>query len=69
MGEILSVYKQKFFTVRTIKHWNRFPREGVQLLLLEIFKIWFYRTLDNLTYALAFNRMLDQMISRGPFQP
>jgi len=31
--------KRKFFTVRKISHWNNLPRDMVDFLLLEVFKV------------------------------
>ncbi|KAK4805328.1 hypothetical protein QYF61_018191 [Mycteria americana] len=39
---------RKFFTMKTIKHWNRLSREEVESPLLEIIKTWLDRALDNL---------------------
>ena len=30
--------RKKFFTVRVVKHWNRFPRDVVDAPFLEVFK-------------------------------
>lgn len=30
--------KKKFFTVRLVRHWNKFPRVVVDVLFLEVFK-------------------------------
>jgi len=31
--------RKKFFTVRVVKHWHRFPREAVAAPSLEVFKV------------------------------
>lgn len=36
---IVRLYvKKKFFTLRLVRHWNKFPRVVVDVLFLEIFK-------------------------------
>ncbi|KFR01413.1 hypothetical protein Y956_00868, partial [Nipponia nippon] len=30
--------RKKFFTMRAVRHWNRFPREAVDAPSLEVFK-------------------------------
>ena len=37
----------KFFTERVMRFWNRFPREGVDALSLEVFKARFDWALGN----------------------
>ena len=39
---------RKFFTVRTINHWNNLPRDVVESPSLEVFKMRLDRVLDNL---------------------
>jgi len=38
----------KFFTLRVVKHWNRFPREAVEAPSLETCKVRLNGTLSNL---------------------
>lgn len=45
-GEILSEYKEE--TSHSEKNWNRLHRKEVESLLLEIFRTWLDRALDNL---------------------
>jgi len=40
--------RKKFFTVRVVRCWNRFPREVVDALSLEAFKARLDRALRNL---------------------
>jgi len=37
-----------FFTVRTVEHWSRLPREAVQSASSEVFKIQLYKALSSL---------------------
>jgi len=39
---------RKFFTMRSVKHWNRFPREVAEALSLETFKARLDGALSNL---------------------
>ncbi|PKU28103.1 hypothetical protein llap_21592 [Limosa lapponica baueri] len=39
--------RKKFFTVRVVRHWNRFPREVVDAPSLEIFKMRLDGALSN----------------------
>jgi len=39
---------QKFFTVRVVKHWNRFSKEMMDAPSLETFKVRLYKALSNL---------------------
>ena len=41
-------YKEKFFTIRMVKHWHRLPREVVDAPSLEIFKVRLDGALSNL---------------------
>ncbi|KFP18218.1 hypothetical protein Z169_01407, partial [Egretta garzetta] len=40
--------RKKFFTMRVVKHWNRFPREVVEAPSLETFKARLSGALSNL---------------------
>ncbi|KFR13381.1 hypothetical protein N306_12573, partial [Opisthocomus hoazin] len=40
--------RKKFFTIRVVKHWNRFPREAVDAPSLEAFKARSDGALSNL---------------------
>ncbi|KFP15411.1 hypothetical protein Z169_13965, partial [Egretta garzetta] len=40
--------RKKFFTVRVVKHWNRFPSETVEAPSLETFKARLDGALSNL---------------------
>lgn len=64
-GETPSRHEEKLLTMRRIK--QRSPEKYFSLL--EIAKTQLSRALNNLIQGPAFSRRLDQMISRGPFQP
>ncbi|KAK4816003.1 hypothetical protein QYF61_010871 [Mycteria americana] len=40
--------RKKFFTMRVVRQWNRFPREVVDALSLEVFKARLHQALSNL---------------------
>ena len=42
--------KKKSFTVKVVKHWNRFLRDAVQALSLETFKARLDHALSNLIW-------------------
>lgn len=46
----------KYLTVRTINHWNYFPQDVVDSLVLETFKVQIDKVLDNLCLGFAFTR-------------
>jgi len=40
--------RKKFFTMGVVRHWNRLPREAVNALSLEVFKLRVDGALSNL---------------------
>jgi len=42
------IFIRDFFTMRVMKHWNRFPREAVAAPSLEVFKARLDGALSNL---------------------
>jgi len=64
--------RKKFFTRRVTRHRYRLPREVVDASSLEVFKVRLDRALSNLIelkMSLLMAGGLDQMTSKGPFQP
>jgi len=47
-GKFRLDIRKKFFTMRVVKHWNRLPREVVEVPSLEAFKARLDRALSNL---------------------
>jgi len=47
-GRLRLDIRKTFFTMRVVKHWNRFPREAVEALSLETFKARLDQALSNL---------------------
>ena len=44
----MDIRKMFFFMIRAVKHWNRLPRELVDTLSPETFKVRLDRALSNL---------------------
>lgn len=44
----MGYFRRNFFTTRMVKHWHRLPREAVDALSLEPFKVRLDRALRNL---------------------
>jgi len=45
-----SVIRKKSFTLRVVRHWNRFPGEVVDVTSLEVFKVRLVGAFSNLDY-------------------
>ncbi|KFQ13390.1 hypothetical protein N330_14322, partial [Leptosomus discolor] len=48
MGRFKLDIRKKFFTIKVVKHWNSLPRDVVEALSLETFKIRLDGALGNL---------------------
>jgi len=49
-GKFRLDVRQKFFTMRVVKHWNRLPREAVNARSLAVFKARLAGALSNLVW-------------------
>ncbi|KFQ03008.1 hypothetical protein N330_06793, partial [Leptosomus discolor] len=47
-GRFRLATRKEIFTVRVVRHWNRFPREAVDAPSLAVFKARLDRALSNL---------------------
>lgn len=45
-----AAIRKKFFTVKVVKHWNRFPREAVNTSSQAAFKARLNKALSNVIY-------------------
>ena len=64
--------RKKFFTMRVVRHWNRWPREAVAAPSLAVFKARLDGALSNLVWwkmSLLMAGGLEQDDLYGPFQP
>ncbi|PKU43720.1 hypothetical protein llap_5966 [Limosa lapponica baueri] len=70
-GQFRSDIWKKFFTVRMVRHWNKFPREVVDAPSLEVFKTRLHGALSNRVHWEVFLPMaggLELGDLQGPFQ-
>lgn len=61
-----------FFTIRTVKQWNRLPQKIVQFPSSEVFKIQLDNDLSNLAWPQSWPYFEEEVRlenSWGPFQP
>ena len=52
--------RRKFFTQRLVRHWNRLPREAVDVQYWEVFKTMLVVALDNLIWWKVFLPAVDE---------
>lgn len=45
--------RNKFFTMRMLRHWNRMPREAMDATSLEVFSVGLERALSNLFWKVS----------------
>ena len=53
--------RNKFFTVRVVRHWNRLPKDMVDCLSLEIFKVRLDQALSNLIWLWMFLFIAEEL--------
>jgi len=53
--------RKKFFTVRVVRHWNRLPKDMVDCLSLEIFKVRLDQALSNLIWLWMFLFIAEEL--------
>jgi len=71
-GRFRLAIRNKFFTMRVVKHWHRLPREAVAACSLEVFKARLDGALSNLVWwkvSLLMAGGLEPDDPQGPFQP
>ena len=71
MERFILDIRNKSFTVRVVRHWNRLHRDVVDAPSLETFKVGLDQALGNLIslcMCLFIAGELDWMTFKGPFQ-
>jgi len=54
-------HEKMFITVRVVRHWNRLPKDMVDCLSLEIFKVRLDQALSNLIWLWMFLFIAEEL--------